>query len=165
MSSLEQIVSQFPVQLKQAMYAAAELGSMRAGTWNGCAFNKAGDIEGKDVASVASAARAFNVSQSLVERFIRVWDSKRHIPDSGRTALLKRILTNVGISTPPDAYRQTESSDGPVVTVIDEVVYKGEQTKFIEALEKASTLEDFVKMGLNEEVLDEAKALVDLVSA
>jgi len=166
---LEQIISEFPVRLKQAMLAAAEHGHLRARTWSGCAFNKAGEVAGTNtkVTSTRSAATAFGVAESLVERFINVWDSKLRMDDESRASLLKRCLLNVGVSTPPGKY--TIDTTTPHVfgtVVIVETVYKGEQTKFIEALDKAETLEDFVAMGLDEEALDEAKGLVDqLVNA
>lgn len=161
---LEQIISEFPVQLKKAMLAATEHGYLRANTWSNCAFNAAGTEVSAHVSSYSDAARVFAVPVPLVERFIALWDTKLRLSDTGRAQLLKKCLLNVGVSTPPGKYRvETEvgrdRAPGDVV-VIDEMVYKGEQTKFVEALDKAETLEDFLDMGLTEEDLDAANDFV-----
>ena len=98
-NSLRSVVAPFPPQLKQAMYAAADRGLIKRGTWDGCAFNAAGEQINKHVTASTHAARAFGVSTSVVDRFIRTWDSMKG-SDVRCTGLLKSALLDVGLATP-----------------------------------------------------------------
>lgn len=160
--SLEGIVSLFPPKLKQAMYAAAAKGvGLASSRWvgadggPGCAFNEAGKVvDAPDaIVSVGTAAHVFGISEGLVQRFIRKWDSMHIETDSGRANLLKKVLTDVGLTTP--VHEIDHADDGSVV-VISDVMYRGTMTEFIEALDKVSSVVD---LGFE---VDEAVAADDL---
>lgn len=155
--SLEAIVSGFPIQLKKVMYAVAEKGKVTGKRWvgsdgTGCAFNEAGKIAGSQVTSTFAAAKAFGVSESLVSRFISTWDSM-NLTDKGRATLLKRVLTDVGVETPPGYANNNGRS-----TVINSYAFKGAQTQFLEQLETVETVAD---MGFSDEEIQAASDLVD----
>src|SRR5437588_7861931 len=59
---------------KQALYAAANSGALNRRTWQGCAFNRAGELMGESVQSRRQAAQLFDTSPAIVSRFISVWD-------------------------------------------------------------------------------------------
>lgn len=152
--SLEHIVSKFPVKLKQAMYAAAKTGRLNYKSWNNCAFNAAGKAVGVDyIASVSTAASVFDISDFVVSDFIKKWDSL----NTGTGALpriLMKVLTEVGITTPPEAFHVNHADDG--VVVIDAIVFKGSQTEW---LEKLDTVENLSDLGITD---DEISSVVDV---
>jgi hypothetical protein len=133
-SGLKDVVSKFPPNLKQAMYAAATKYDLKRGTWNGCAFNEAGYEVGGEATSTASAAEVFGISTGLVTEFINTWDADTRT-DRERTAYLKDLLLEVGLTTPVEV-------EGKKVTVFSSTVFKGTQSKFIEELESVNSLAD-----------------------
>lgn len=138
--ALEEIVEEFPPNLKQAMFAATRSGGIKAGTWDDCAFNRAGiQSAGVNIQSVSTAARVFGISTELVTRFITKWDSMGGIGDDRRTEILADALLSAGLTTPA-----WEPLNGPRSkrTILSGRVFKGSQTKFIEQLDKVNTLAD-----------------------
>lgn len=155
--SLEAIVSQFPVPLKQALYAASEKGRLNNGTWDDCGFNAAGKAVGQRVTSHQAAADAFNIPVQLVTRFIDKWDSLR-LSQTGLSRLLKSVLLDVGVMVPVAEYVRE-----PGTIVIDVMAFKGAETEFIEQLAAASTPAD---LGISDEEFEAAASMVhDLVTA
>jgi hypothetical protein len=100
--SLQEVIDQFPVGLKQAMFAAASRTTIKRRNWNGCAMNAAGFEVGKSdsVQSISSAADAFNVSHDLVQRFITRWDSMTGT-DEECTQKLRGMIEESGLFTEP----------------------------------------------------------------
>lgn len=163
-TSLEGIVAQFPPNLKQAMYSAATKGAgLASSRWGregngkpGCAFHEAGRAADPNISitSITTAAAVFGISEGLVQRFITTWDGMHIATETGRANMLKQILLDVGVTTPIAEIDHANDS----VVVISDVVYKGTQTQFVEALEKVDTIVD---LGFD---VDEAVAADDLVS-
>lgn len=102
---------------KQAVLAAiSKVGTLRKGTWNGCVFNAAGQIEGHNIRSSSLAAELFDMSTGAVSSFISRWDSM-HENDIRATQRLKEALLN-------DNEALTGKSKDVVV-----VVHESDQTK------------------------------------
>lgn len=118
---------------KQAMYGAAQTQIIAQGTWNGCAFNAAGnEINYKqDVTDYEVAAEAFQMPVENVRKFIHTWDRLRHQNIEGRQAtdLLIKCLTEVGVFTDPG-----EIPKKPV-RVFNVTVYESEDSKLIKAFQ------------------------------
>ena len=87
-------------QGKQALYAATNNGSLKRGTWNGCALNAAGRVVGERITDSARAARVFETTPQIMRDFIVVWDRLRG-PDHRCTALLREAILTVGLFTEP----------------------------------------------------------------
>jgi hypothetical protein len=100
--TFEDIISQFPSGLKQAMFAAASRTTIARSTWNGCALNAAGMEIGRanDVRSFDTAAKAFNITPALAQMFVHAWD-KMHGTDTECTAILRDTITKVGLFSEP----------------------------------------------------------------
>lgn len=157
--SLEAIISEFPVKAKKAMYAAAEKGGLKTGTWVNCGWNAAGKMIDEQVSSTSAAATAFGVPESLVTRFIHMWDGF-HMGSPALSELLKSAILTVGIAVPPEDLAEQRKTG---VVVYTGLVYKGAQTKFLEELAAAETPAD---LGITDEEMAAAAAFVDeLVSA
>jgi hypothetical protein len=88
-------------QGKQALYAATNNGSLKRGTWKGCAFNAAGRVVGERITSSARAAQVFDTTPQVMSAFIAVWDGLRG-SDHRCTALLREAILTVGLFTEPD---------------------------------------------------------------
>lgn len=90
------VVRPLPARGRRALYAAANAGLLRRGTWNGCALNRAGIAAGVPVRSRGEVALAFGTTPEAARRFIEVWDrlwgSDRHC-----TQLLREALEHVGL--------------------------------------------------------------------
>ena len=90
------VVQALPARGRRALYAAANGGQLRRGTWNGCAFNRAGDVLGTPVRSRGEAALALGTTPDVIRRFLEVWDrlwgSNRYC-----TALLRDALEHAGL--------------------------------------------------------------------
>ncbi len=90
------VVQALPARGRRALYAAANGGQLRRGTWNGCAFNRAGDVLGTPVRSRGEAALALGTTPDAIRRFLEVWDrlwgSNRYC-----TALLRDALEHAGL--------------------------------------------------------------------
>jgi hypothetical protein len=93
---LVSVVRALPVQGRRALYAAANRGHLRRGTWNGCAFNRAGEMLGVPVRSRAEAAVALGTTDEVIDRFLEVWDG---LSGSNRncTAILRDALEHTGL--------------------------------------------------------------------
>jgi hypothetical protein len=100
--TFEDIISQFPSGLKQAMFAAASHTTIARSTWNGCALNAAGMEVGKqdDVRSFEAAAKAFNITYALAKMFVVAWDSMRG-SDVECTGILRDTIEKVGLFSEP----------------------------------------------------------------
>lgn len=68
------VVRQFPAQGRRALYAAANSGLLRRGSWEGCALNRAGAAVGRPVRSRGEAAYAFDTTPEIARQFVEVWD-------------------------------------------------------------------------------------------
>lgn len=138
--TFDEIIGQFPPTLKQAMYAAAnKTGGLKQGTWNGCALNEAGKVQGQVVSSTFQAADVFGISSSLATEFISRWDAMT-ASDTVRTQCLVEALLKAGLTTPavvPGAQGRRSGTK-----IISSVVFKGTQSEFIEQLEKVESLAD-----------------------
>lgn len=90
------VVRAFPAPGRRALYAAANTGMLRRGSWNGCALNQAGTAVGLPVRSRGEAAYALGASPDAVRRFVEVWD---RLWGSNRrcTQLLREALEHVGL--------------------------------------------------------------------
>lgn len=136
--NLEDAVNQLTPKAKQAMYAAAKLGSIAQGTWDGCAFNAAGNIEGDgNVHSLNSAAALFEMTPKEVGDFIRVWD---RLKAKSPTSVLMKTIENVGFLTEP--VKSNKSFVGTYTTVVheSEASFRDEFDRMIEDLRD---LDDF----------------------
>lgn len=136
-SSLTQAVARLSVLAKQAMYAAAKKGLIERGTWDGCAFNKAGEETGKYVHSSSAAAAAFDMPVQDVQVFIKCWDqtSQYMNPQEARQSLIEAIEAS-GICTPPSTNRRTR--------VVRGFAFKSAATKFAEELESGDLTVDMI---------------------
>ena len=68
------VVRQFPARGRRALYAAANAGLLRRGSWEGCALNRAGATVGLTVRSRGEAAYAFDTTPEIARQFVEVWD-------------------------------------------------------------------------------------------
>jgi hypothetical protein len=93
---LVSVVRALPARGRRALYAAANSGQLRRGTWNGCAVNRAGEVLGMPVRSRAEAAVALATTGDVIGRFLQVWDG---LPGSNRncTAILRDALEQAGL--------------------------------------------------------------------
>ena len=89
---------------KQSLYAAANSGALKRRTWDGCAFNLAGNLLGESVQSRRRAAQVFDTMPTVVSHFISVWDQ---LPGSNEacTQLLRDAIEEVGLFTEPEPTR------------------------------------------------------------
>lgn len=133
---LEAIVAEFPPKLKQAMYAAANHGVLKRGTWNNCAFNaadkvlklgEAGTSSDGDgyVSSIKKAAEVFGIKETQVKHFIRVWDT-RPGSDKECTEFLKETILKVGLFSEPGK---------SLPKIIKKRIYTSEETRMKEEFE------------------------------
>lgn len=144
---LVHVVAKLSTAAKQAMYAAAKKGLIHRGSWDGCAFNKAGEEAGWSVRSTATAAKVFGMTPEDVGRFITTWDRTSDFcsPEQARRYLIEAIET-AGICTPP----------GRRTRVIRGYAFKGAATKFQEELESGE---------LTVDMIDGCKEIGELLSA
>lgn len=129
--ALEGVVNQLPPNVKQAMYAAANRGLIKRGTWNGCAFN-AGSLEVAKTqdeclaVSTTSAAKFFGITPELVNTFITRWDALQGT-DEECTDRLKKAILDVGLFTEPGESKGRR--------VLRTTVWKSEETRMREKFE------------------------------
>jgi hypothetical protein len=97
---LIRVVEPFDQRARHALYAAANRGSLRRRTWNGCALDRAAVVLGASVKSKRDAVRVFDVRRRRVSEFLRVWD---RLPGSDATcaALLRDAVLAVGLFDEP----------------------------------------------------------------
>ena len=99
--SICDIVEQFPVKLKQAMFSASTHGTLRRKTWNNCAFNGAGkEVKSINIASYGAASEVFGVSYAIVKQFIRLWD-KMPGTDDHCNQYLRTCIEKAGLFMEP----------------------------------------------------------------
>ena len=81
-----------------------DYGALKRRTWDGCAFNQAGNLLGESVQSRRRAAQVFDTTPGVVSHFISVWDQ---LPGSneGCTQLLRDAIEEVGLFTDPEPAR------------------------------------------------------------
>jgi len=90
------VLQSFDHELRRALYAATNSGSLRRRTWNGCAFNRAAAILGVEVNHLNGAADVFQLPVLRVNDFVTTWDRLRG-SDSHCTELLRDALLAVGL--------------------------------------------------------------------
>ncbi|MDQ3943710.1 MAG: hypothetical protein M3357_00855 [Actinomycetota bacterium] len=90
------MVRQFPAHGRRALYAAANAGSLRRGSWEGCALNRAGAAVGLNVRSRGEAAYAFGITPETARQFVEVWD---RLWGSNRrcTQMLREAIEQAGL--------------------------------------------------------------------
>lgn len=98
-NTLEEAIAELNDAARQAFYTAASKRTIKRGTWNGCAFNAAGEEVGQVVRSTVTAAKAFGVSPTVVSNFISAWDSStsRFKTDEEATAFLIKCIDEAGL--------------------------------------------------------------------
>lgn len=122
---------------KQAMFAAAQAGSIKRRTWAGCAWNAAGEVVNQSISSASMAERAFGVDAIHVDRFISVWDSiPESVSDARCTKALRQALEHVGVFTEPNMSR--------TVRIVKGYAYKSLATKFAEQLNSGELTVDMI---------------------
>lgn len=141
--SLQQVIDQFPSKLKQAMFAAASRGPIARRTWNNCAMNAAGFEVGttKEVRSLATAAEAFSIPESLVQRFITIWDGMIGT-DEDCTQKLRASIEESGLFTEPH-----EKKHG-AVRVVSVKVFEQKLADFHEAIENFQVPDEDVALDI-----------------
>ena len=102
------VLQPFDHELRRALYAASNSGSLRRRTWNGCAFNRAAAILGVEVNHLSGAADAFQLPVQHVNDFVTTWDRLRG-SDGDCTELLRDALLAVGLF-PDDEVRSGEQA-------------------------------------------------------
>ncbi|MGH8990698.1 MAG: hypothetical protein ACRDZ7_04135 [Acidimicrobiia bacterium] len=101
------VVRQFPPGGRRALYAAANAGLLRRGSWEGCALNRAGAAVGVPVRSRGEAAYAFDTTPDIARQFVEVWDrlwgSNRRCTQMLRDAIEEAGLfeDEAGLPVPP----------------------------------------------------------------
>jgi hypothetical protein len=98
------VIRQFEPHTRQALYAAANRGSLRRRSWDGCALNRAAEELGSCVTNKGEASRALGVPVDVVAKFLLVWDGLRG-SDAACTALLRDAILAAGLfeDLPQDA--------------------------------------------------------------
>lgn len=145
------VVRPLPVRARQAMYAAAEKGLIARKTWNGCAWNAAGEqvAPGSSIQNFAMAARVFDCNEQLVSNFISVWDALKG-SDARCTALLKAAIEEVGI---------TSNVTSGLVKAVRGYAYKSADTAFREQLADVTSLADMP--GFDNALVDGVQVLLN----
>lgn len=128
--NLFRLINSHPINLKQAMFAAASRGNVARKTWIGCAFNQAGDNVNKNVNSTASAMEAFGISEQEVEWFITIWDNLEGT-DEECSHLLMGLIDKAGLFRLP----------GERANVVSTQVWEQKLSEF-EALMEANQVPD-----------------------
>lgn len=155
--TLEKAVKQLSVTAKQAMYVAGTEAlkqgrGLRSMTWQGCAFNAAGQVHNKrNVSSSREAAYLFKMPVQYVAQFITTWDSMGGSgADVARTKYLLDLLDRVGLCTPPEGSLYSAGEENPlrhtsrVVREVKTVEYKSLASKFKEQLDSGELTLDNV---------------------
>ncbi len=96
------VVRQFPARGRRALYAAANAGLLRRGSWDGCALNRAGTAVGLEVRSRGEAAYALDTTPEVARQFVEVWD---RLWGSNRrcTQMLRDAIEHAGFFDEEDA--------------------------------------------------------------
>ncbi len=110
------VVTPIPAAGRRALYAAANAGALRRGTWKGCALNRAGADLGLSLSSYQEAASALKTTPDTIRRFVSVWDN---LSGTNRycTQLLRNALEHAGFfddGDEPDALVVTPGSSALV---------------------------------------------------
>lgn len=134
-SLLSAPIARFNPQLKQAMYAAANRGIIRRGTWDGCAFNQAGvEVGDSGISSVTLAAKRFGLPARTVAFFINTWDRLTGTDEEATEALKEAILRAGLFSEPTTAiavirhrtYEAMKSEQDKFEAVIEDLDFESE---------------------------------------
>lgn len=153
--TLETIVRQLNPAAKQAMYGAANKGLIRRGTWNGCAFNAGGaEIGNKNVDSYFAAAKAFDLDQRIVRKFIAIWDGL-HGTDESCTERLKAAILDAGLFTEPGETKGRR--------VLRQTIYRSQETMLREKFEEQVSMLDLD--DAEDELAVSIKGVGELLSA
>lgn len=153
--TLEKVVADLNPAAKQAMYAAANKGLIRRGTWDGCAFNAGGyEVGDNNVTSYFAAAKAFGLDEKKVVNFIRVWDGLNG-DDETCTNRLKAAILAAGLYTEPG-----ESSSR---RILRQTIYKSQETQMREKFE--AQIADLDMSDLENEQVMQIKGVSELLSA
>lgn len=154
-NTLEAAVAKLNPKTKQAMYAAANKGLIKRGTWNGCAFNAGGLEVGDDhVTSTLRAAKTFGVSQEVVSNFIRIWDGLAG-SDAEATERLKEAIVKAGLFT--------EANESSGRRILRETVYKSYETKMREQFD--ALVEGLDLNDVEHELVSDMNVVGELLSA
>lgn len=156
-NTLADAIKAMPPSAKMAMYAAGSEKLIKRGTWNGCAWNAAGQHVGKTVQSYASAAKAFKCSQDVVSNFIRIWDNMKG-DDVKCNEILMSALDEVGLNTVPEDF--VTDDEGNKVRIISGYAYKSLDTKFQEELANVDSLADMP--GFDDTHVEATKVLLSV---
>lgn len=135
--TFEKIITQLPVKVKVAFYRVASQRTIKRGTWNGCAFNAAGEAIGRNVTSEVGAVEAFGASKYIVSNFIRFWDGTKFrggdwSSDAYATAQLVKLIDAYGLLKPPASAQIEEYEDA---AGLDDFLMDAELRGMIEAIE------------------------------
>lgn len=148
-TSLVDAITPLSPRAKQAMYAAAEKNLIVRRSWNGCAWNMAGQEVGAEVKSAYAAHDVFGDSSSLVTRFIHYWDNM-HGTDEECTAKLREALLEVGLTSQPEI----KGNDKSLRRSVTLVLHESEETKFKKEFEEIMEDMDLPEWNDNQKALD-----------
>lgn len=108
------VVTPFDHRTRRALYAAANEGTLRRNTWNGCALNRASASLGRPVAGRRDARHVFGANRRAVSNFLQVWDGLGGT-DAECTALLRDAVLAAGLF-PVTAAPPADEAPTPAVT-------------------------------------------------
>lgn len=155
---LYDLIAEFPVKLKQAMYAAASSGQINNGTWNNCALNAASKVQeakfSNTVSSTIEATRVFGITVAQANNFIHCWDTIR-----GDSELLKETILQVGLFKEPGKDIKPRIVKKRVFTS-EETAMKEEFDRMVEASQIPDT--DIAAFFFNEFSEEEKKELASV---
>lgn len=142
--TLRDAVERLTPKARQAFHAAATLGPVAQRTWDGCAFNAGAEQVGEvGVNSFSSAAEVFDMPQSDVQAFIRIWD---RLNVDNPTETLKRVLEEAGLFPQPKTFvgrsfvKLIHKSEAEQ---LDEHFGLIDELRFLEDSEMTSTISEF----------------------
>ena len=129
------VVGKLSDSAKKAMYAAASRGMIARGTWNGCAFNKAGIEHRQAITNTQAAADLFNMRETDVSRFISTWDALDCDDVQANRYLIEAI---------EESFQQPQAAAVKGRRVIRGYAFKSEATKWGEQLESGELTVDMI---------------------
>jgi hypothetical protein len=106
--TLQAVTKALPENVQAAFLIAAKKGTIKQGTWDGCAFNAAGQVVDPtgNVNSFSKAAALFKCDPNLVSKFIGVWDTHHSVANSTPTLDLIKCLTSEKSFIDPEAKKR-----------------------------------------------------------
>lgn len=123
---------------RKAFYQAiAAKGHIKQGTWNGCAFNAAGEVakNNSNVGSFTVAAVTFGEPLKRVETFIRNWDQ---FVSEDATAVLKQILEEIGFDNAATYAAEGEVYVKKPTRIVRKRVFTSYETALFEELQNTA---------------------------